>query len=188
MLDTSNKSAFAYIIGVALGDGNLSNPNGRAVRLRITCDLKYPNIALEIQEKLHTVAPNNKISISQKKGCIDISCYSNEWEKSLGWKVGSKLKQDISVPTWVQENPDYSKACLKGLLQTDGSIYTDRGYLMVNFVSCSRLLAFDVLGMIESLGFQARMSTVSQKSTTKYTVRVARQTKDFIETICLYKN
>jgi hypothetical protein len=34
----------AYIIGVALGDGDLSNPNGRAVRLRITCDKKYPRL------------------------------------------------------------------------------------------------------------------------------------------------
>lgn len=31
----------AYIIGVAIGDGNLSNSNGRAVRLRVTCDNKY---------------------------------------------------------------------------------------------------------------------------------------------------
>jgi hypothetical protein len=28
----------AYVIGLAIGDGNLSNPSGRAVRLRITCD------------------------------------------------------------------------------------------------------------------------------------------------------
>lgn len=32
----------AYVIGVAIGDGNLSNPNGRAVRLRVTWDTKYP--------------------------------------------------------------------------------------------------------------------------------------------------
>jgi hypothetical protein len=32
----------AYVLGLAIGDGNLSNPNGRAVRLRITCDTKYP--------------------------------------------------------------------------------------------------------------------------------------------------
>ncbi len=34
----------AYVIGLAIGDGNLSNPNGRAVRLRITCDTKYPRL------------------------------------------------------------------------------------------------------------------------------------------------
>jgi DNA-binding transcriptional regulator WhiA len=37
-----NKELQSYIIGLALGDGNLSNPNGRALRLRISCDKKYP--------------------------------------------------------------------------------------------------------------------------------------------------
>lgn len=41
-------SFLSYIVGVALGDGNLSNPNGRALRLRITCDEKYPGIANEM--------------------------------------------------------------------------------------------------------------------------------------------
>jgi len=39
---SEDKKLHAYIVGLALGDGNLSNPNGRAVRLRITCDKKYP--------------------------------------------------------------------------------------------------------------------------------------------------
>ena len=39
----------AYVVGVAIGDGNLSNPNGRAVRLRITCDKKYPALIARIR-------------------------------------------------------------------------------------------------------------------------------------------
>jgi hypothetical protein len=38
----------AYVIGLAIGGGNLSNPNGRAVRLRITCDTKYPALIARI--------------------------------------------------------------------------------------------------------------------------------------------
>jgi hypothetical protein len=34
----------AYVIGLAIGDGNLSNPNGRAIRLRISCDTNYPHL------------------------------------------------------------------------------------------------------------------------------------------------
>jgi len=29
---------------MAIGDGNLSSPNGRVTKLRITCDIKYPSI------------------------------------------------------------------------------------------------------------------------------------------------
>ena len=38
----SDKNLQAYVIGLALGDGNLSKPGPRAVRLRISCDNKYP--------------------------------------------------------------------------------------------------------------------------------------------------
>src|SRR5579862_3288729 len=51
----------AYVIGVAIG--NLSNPNGRADRLRITCDFKYP-------------APIAKIfrSLIQSAGLVRLTC------------------------------------------------------------------------------------------------------------------
>jgi hypothetical protein len=39
-----------YVIGLAIGDGNLSNPNGRAVRLRIACDTKFPALILGVEE------------------------------------------------------------------------------------------------------------------------------------------
>src|SRR3989338_9217420 len=45
---SKNKKLKAYVVGLSLGDGNLSNPNGRAVRLRITCDKKYPNLIQNI--------------------------------------------------------------------------------------------------------------------------------------------
>ncbi len=125
MLNTSNKPKLAYIIGVALGDGNLSNPNGRAVRLRITCDTKYPHLIRKIESALHIVAPNNKVGrINRQDTAMDIYCYSNDWEKVLGWKAkgGPKLKQSVRVPKWILINKKLSKHCLCGLFETDGSI------------------------------------------------------------------
>ncbi len=189
MLNVRNKNALAYITGVALGDGNLSNPNGRAIRLRITCDLKYPNIIEEIYKNLRIVAPNNKISIIKKKAkAVDVSCYSNDWEKLLGWKVGSKLKQKVQVPTWIKEKQKYSIKCLQGLLQTDGSIYYDRGYCMINFVNHGENLAKDVFSMIESLGYRARMSIIAiNTGTNKYTIRLVKDAERFIKYIKLEK-
>src|SRR3989344_4325096 len=62
MLNISDRVATAYVVGIALGDGNLSNPNGRAVRLRITCDKKYPYLIKKIEKALRVVAPQNKVS------------------------------------------------------------------------------------------------------------------------------
>ena len=76
-----------------------------------------------------------KVGIVERKGCADISVYSNRLEKTLGWyaKKGSKFVQKVSVPNWIKENKQYSIHCLRGLLETYGSIYNDRGYKMVGF-------------------------------------------------------
>ena len=41
----------AYVIGLAIGDGDLSNPNGRAVRLRITCGSQYPALIAKVNDR-----------------------------------------------------------------------------------------------------------------------------------------
>ena len=179
----------AYVVGVAIGDGNLSNPNGRAVRLRITCDAKYPNLIQEIKKSIQLIFPSNKVSLVNRADTyLDISCYSNQWEKLLGWKVGrgSKVEQNVTVPDWIKDDVELSRFCLKGLIETDGSIYIDRGYKMVNFVTVIPSLANDVLEMIRRSGFQPHLYQVSHSQASqkdKYTVRVSKNTDKFIELI-----
>lgn len=97
----------AYLVGVALGDGNLSLVNKRSVRLRISCDLKYPFLIEKIKSRLQILLPNNKVSEYKKKDSesIDISSYSKEWESILGWKAnkGSKFQQQVSIPPWIKK-------------------------------------------------------------------------------------
>src|SRR3989344_3229913 len=140
---SSDKNLHAYIVGLALGDGNLSNPNGRAVRLRITCDKKYPKLYKYILKSLQEFLPDNKASLVDRETCVDVYCYSNKLEDLLGWKTkgGSKYIQKVRIPNWILRNQQLTKECLRGLVQTDGSIYIDRGYLMVNIVSSISFLA-----------------------------------------------
>lgn len=190
MLYVNDKKILSYVIGIALGDGNLSNPNGRAVRLRITCDIKYPFVIEEIIKNLGIIAPRNKISkIKRKSKAIDISCYSNDWENVLGWRVGkgTKIIQRVSVPIWIKSSKLYSKHCLRGLMQTDGSIYKDRGYVFVNFVNHTENLARDVYFMIEKIGFNPNMQILKIGANNKYTIRVSKQTQNFIDAIKLRK-
>lgn len=156
----------AYIIGLAIGDGNLSNPNSRATRLRITCDRKYPALIEKIKISLHQLLPQNKVSIVERKGCVDISVYSNHLEKILGWQSqgGSKFTQNVSVPNWVKEKNDYKISCLKGLIETDGSIYLDRGYKMMMFSTIIPKLAADAIEIIKSLGFHPRLYKIKHQS------------------------
>ncbi len=175
-----------------MGDGNLSNPNGRAVRLRVSCDVKYKNLIDHIISSIEKLLPSNKVGIVKRKdNCVDISCYSNKWEEFLGWnaKGGSKEKQQIAIPNWIKDDEKYLKLCLKGLFETDGSIYTDRKYLMANFVTIIPTLANDVMEMISSIGFKPNMQLHKEKNgKIKHTIRISKNTKGFIESVSINKS
>jgi len=180
----------AYVIGLAIGDGNLSNPNGRAVRLRISCDTKYPILIKKIICAVQKVMPHNKVStIKRKSNCCDISCYSNKWEELLGWKAlgGSKFKQNVSIPLWIKNNNKYLKSCLRGLIQTDGSIYIDRVYKMINFTTIIPILAKDFLDAITQLNYSAKIYKIKNLNKYKYIVRISKNTERFIKELNIFK-
>ena len=192
LVTKKERFALAYVVGVTLGDGNLSRPNGRATRLRVTCDSKYVHVKEEIIGALSTLFPKNKVSIVKgpRETYFNISLYSNNLDDLMPWKVGegSKMKQTAHVPTWILDDREYMKNALRGLIQTDGSIYQDRGYLMLNFTSIIEPLAQDVLNMMNALGFYPRISKTLQKSgNVKYTVRLARNVQSFIEVLGVKK-
>jgi len=175
-----------------MGDGNLSNPNGRATRLRISCDKKYPTLIENIVNSINKIMPKNKIGIIRRKdNCLDISCYSNKWEGLLGWKAknGSKERQQISVPSWIKNNKKYSTLCLRGLFETDGSVYMDRKYKMANFVTIVPTLANDVVGIILNLGFKPNMQTLKEKNgKIKHTIRISKNTEEFLKLVKIDKS
>ena len=177
----------AYVVGVALGDGNLSNPNRRAARLRVTCDARYPLLARKIARSLHCLFPRNRVSFVRKRGnCLDINCYSTHWESLLGWQVGqgTKVSQDIGVPTWIMQDATYAVPCLRGLLETDGTIYCDRGYAMVMFASASKTLARDVEHANRKLGFAPRTYTITaNRKRPIHRVRLAKDVGVFLRIV-----
>lgn len=187
---SNDKKLHAYVIGLALGDGNLSNPNGRAVRLRITCDKKYPRLNKYIFESIKKFLPDNKVSIQNSKTYLNISCYSNKWENLLRWKSGkgSKYEQKVKIPSWVLKSKSYTRECLKGLIQTDGSIYTDRGYKMVNIVCNIKPLAMTIVKAIQFVGYKPNIQIHQDQKTKKYTIRISKDVNKFIKDIKLWKS
>lgn len=177
----------AYVMGIAIGDGNLSNPNGRAVRLRITCDTRYPALIAKIRAALEKLLPRNKVSlVTCRRNCINVSVYSNQLEKLLGWRAlgGSKRRQNVLVPKWICEDRSLSVHCLRGLIETDGAVYLDRGYQMVIFSTVMPGLAQQVDAMMQSLGFRPRVYRIRQcpqKASFKYHVRLSRDVRAFLD-------
>ena len=184
----TDKNLQAYIIGLAIGDGNLSNPNGRATRLRVSCDTKYPKLIKRISDSLGSLLPQNKVGLVKKEGnCSDVYVYSNHLENLLGWNAndGSKDLQKVSVPAWIQAKEEYKINCLRGLIETDGAIYADRGYKMVIFSTIISGLAHDVFGIFKSLGFSPKLYSIKQKPTgkLKYQVRLSKDVQRFLDLV-----
>lgn len=186
MMEKKQKVLLAYVVGVAIGDGNLSNPNGRAIRLRITCDNRYPHLISKIRRAIQTLLPTNKVTVVfRKETYCDISCYSNKWEKWLPWQQGkgSKITQRVRVPKWILKDTAYIHACLRGLFETDGSIYYDRNYLMVGFVTLIPELAHDVMYMLKKIHIQGRCYCIKNSSNTRFNIRVSKNAPYFLKTI-----
>jgi hypothetical protein len=179
----------AYVVGVAIGDGNLSNPNGRAVRLRITCDTRYPALISKIRVALEQLLPQNRVSVIASQGnYVNLSVYSNHLEGLLGWRAsgGSKLRQSVRVPAWILEECSLSVHCLQGLIETDGSVYMDRGYQMVGFSTVISDLAQQVDFMLRELGFRPNLYKIPQaaaKTSFKYQVRLSRDVPAFLQLV-----
>lgn len=177
-------------MGLALGDGNLSNPNGRAVRLRITCDQRYPKLLRHIVKSLQLLFPDNAVNIVNRRSCADVSVYSNALPDLLEWRWdgGPKDKQNVAVPLWIKRNAIYTKECLRGLLQTDGSLYDDRGYPMINFVNTCKNLAHDALFMMQCLGYALNMQKLKQSNKKiKHTIRLSKNVRRFVNEIKYWK-
>ncbi len=95
---------------------------------------------------------------------------------------GSKIDQRVSVPTWIKENDEYKVYCLRGLLETDGTIYSDRGYPMVMFTSAIPKLANEVYQMILSFNFVPHLYKITQNRNghTIYRVRLSKKVSEFL--------
>ena len=70
-----SESSYAYLLGLYLGDGCISDHGRGVYRLRIVQDSKYQNLIRECVIAMHWVLPN-KVGFVKQQGCTEISSYS----------------------------------------------------------------------------------------------------------------
>lgn len=87
--------------------------------------------------------------------------------QEIGLPQGNKIQARIDIPVWIKENPEYLIACVRGLVDTDGSVfnhsYLSKGkrytYKKLDFTSASDLLRNSVYEFFQSLGMHPRFSS-----------------------------
>jgi len=119
-VDPKHSQELAELIGVVLGDGNISKFS-RCQRLAISCNSAHKKYIGHISRLVEEIF-NKKPSLIRrsKANCIDIYLYLQDIDKALGLPSGNKIKNSVEIPEWIFKNKEYLKKCLKGLFETDG--------------------------------------------------------------------
>jgi len=179
----------AELVGFMLGDGCISayskEENNRIVSNYFICitlhkdELKIRDRAANLIEKV--IGERPKTESPEDQNIVNLKLYGKKYVEifeELGLEPGNKVENQVSVPSWVMENLNYQKSCLRGLIDTDGSIYKRGKYYIVNFKNRSKPLLKDFESICSNLGF-------SPSKSGKYDRQIAQQAevREFINKI-----
>lgn len=151
----------AELVGILLGDGGI-RPSQFTITLNAVEDKKYSEYVKALIYKLFFYTPSSAVRKNTK--ALTLTSSGTELIKYLlaqGLHVGDKVKQQVDVPNWIKENPEYSRWCVRGLMDTDGGIFTNAYvingksyvYPKTNFTNASQPLLNFVYATLKNHGF-----------------------------------
>lgn len=114
----------AEFIGIMLGDGSLTKHQATITLHRVD-DKAYSQWVHALIQDLFQL----QSSIRQRNNTVELIVSSVglvQYLQHLGLMVGDKVRQQVSVPDWIQNRNSYAIACMRGLIDTDGCAYIDR--------------------------------------------------------------
>ncbi len=160
----------AEFVGIMIGDGGISEDR-ISITLNSKTDWNYSKFVCRLIKELFKINP--KIYKRKNSLAMDVIVHSRnivEFCVCLGLKSGNKLKQNLDIPKWVARDNDFCRACLRGLFDTDGSVfihkYQSKGktyyYPKISFTSQSEILVQTVSERLKKNGFNARISRNKQ--------------------------
>lgn len=158
----------AEFIGIMLGDGGMRNSWQLTISFNGREDRPYADWICKLAQRLFSLTPTHLIR--EQLGAADLLVSSTELVDFLvqhGVPRGHKLRHGLSIPKWVMENSRYRLACLRGLIDTDGSIYAHRyrvngtayQYAKICFSSASPDLLSDVYRVLKEAGYSPRLKS-----------------------------
>jgi hypothetical protein len=123
----AEESAYAYLLGLYLGDGCISaHPRG-GYYLRVACADAWPGLIEQCREAIGKVRPGVGVYVARKQGCVAVTSYSRSWPALFPQHgPGKKHERRIALEPWQQEIVDaHPWEFIRGLIHSDGCRVTN---------------------------------------------------------------
>lgn len=157
----------AELLGVIFGDGGINNDWQLVISLNSVADLAYSQYVSQLITKLFNVW--TAIRKRPDQDTLVIVCSSMnllDFLISKGVVKGNKILQKIDAPDWIKANPEFKKAFVRGLVDTDGCLYThkhlvrSKEYYNIGLCFCShsKALLISVAKIFEEFGLKPRVA------------------------------
>ena len=106
----------------------------------------------------------------------------------IGLKPNDKLKSQVTIPNWIWKNDSYLKACVRGLIDTDGCVYEMLshwpGLFQINFENRNFTLLNDTRNALIKLGYSpSKICGNRTKNGTKFYISRKEKIKKFYKEI-----
>lgn len=120
--EIEDPAAYAYLLGLYLGDGCISATRRGVYSLRIACADAWPGLIDACAEAVQKVRPSNKVCRVRSQGCQYVTSFSKHWPCLFPQHgPGKKHNRKIALELWQRNIVDaYPWAFIRGLIHSDG--------------------------------------------------------------------
>ena len=157
----------AELIGIILGDGGMTRRQ-IVITLHKIDDEQYSKYVADLIKKVFDIKPS--LVYRKNTNVIDVivsRTLAVNYLCKMGLSPGSKVREQVKVPSWISKSDNYRKACLRGLFDTDGCFYVDRHFIKnklyfhsgMNFTNRSLPILGFFKESLEHLGFHPTQKT-----------------------------
>lgn len=122
-----DQAAYAYLLGLYLGDGYISAHRKGVYYMRVFLDKAWPGVVDACERALRAVRPDNNVCRVNKQGCFAVTSSSKHWPCLFPQHgPGKKHERPIVLEPWQQAIVDaHPWEFIRGLIHSDGCRITN---------------------------------------------------------------
>jgi hypothetical protein len=117
-----DERAYAYLLGLYLGDGHITRHQRGVFALSIFCADAWPGLITAARSTMREVKPDSSVFCVQRIGMTEVKSYSKHWPCLFPQHgLGMKHTRKIELAEWQQVIVDrYPGDFVRGLIHSDG--------------------------------------------------------------------